>query len=171
MLEALLTLASSERGLERRETIDLPVLVEDAVRRLRPAITARELELDTSLEAPATTTGDHALIERLIANLVENAVEHNVAHGRVEVRTGANGDGRAVLTVSNTGPPIPPDQVERLFEPFQRLDRTRGNQNGHHGLGLSIVRAIASAHDAQLVAHARPEGGLTITVAFPYAQR
>jgi len=171
MLEALLTLASSERGLERRETIDLPVLVEDALRRLRPAITGRDLELDTSLEGPATTTGDHALIERLIANLVENAVEHNFAHGRVEVRTAANGGGRAVLTVSNTGPLIPPDQVERLFEPFQRLDRTRGNQNGHHGLGLSIVRAIASAHDAQLVADARPEGGLTITVTFPYAQR
>jgi signal transduction histidine kinase len=169
MLEALLTLASSERGLERRVTIDLPVLVEDAVRRLRPAIAARGLELETSLEGPATITGDHALIERLIANLVDNAVEHNVAHGRVEVRTATNGGGRAVLTVSNTGPPIPPDEVERLFEPFQRLDRTRGNQNGHHGLGLSIVRAIASAHDAQLVAHPRPDGGLTVTVAFLHA--
>jgi signal transduction histidine kinase len=166
MLEALLTLASSERGLERREPIDLPVLVEDALQRARPAIAEKGLELDAALEGPVTTTGDHALVERLIANLIDNAVEHNVAHGRIEVRTGATDRDHAVLTVSNTGLPIPPDQVERLFEPFQRLDRTRGNQNGHHGLGLSIVRAIASAHDAQLTAEARAGGGLIITVAF-----
>jgi signal transduction histidine kinase len=166
MLEALLTLASSERGLERREPIDLPVLVEDALQRAQPAIAEKGLELDAAVEGPVTTTGDHALVERLIANLIDNAVEHNVAHGRIEVRTGATDRDHAVLTVSNTGLPIPPDQVERLFEPFQRLDRTRGNQNGHHGLGLSIVRAIASAHDAQLTAEARPGGGLTITVAF-----
>ena len=72
-----------------------------------------------------------------------------------------------MLSVSNTGPPIPPDQVERLFEPFQRLDRTRANQNGHHGLGLSIVRAIASAHErARSRPRPRPGGGLTVTVDF-----
>jgi signal transduction histidine kinase len=169
MLEALLTLASSERGLERREAIDLPVLVEDALHRARAAIAAKGLELDTSLEGPAMITGDHALIERLIANLIDNAVEHNVPHGRITVRTWLDTQGNPALTVSNTGPLIPDDDVERLFEPFQRLDRTRGNQNGHHGLGLSIVRAIASAHDADLVAAPRPDGGLTVTVDFSLA--
>jgi signal transduction histidine kinase len=166
MLEALLTLASSERGLDRREAIDLPALVEEALRRERPAIAEKGLELDTSLAGTAMTTGDHALVERLIANLIDNAVAHNVAQGRIEVRTGTSDAGQAVLTVGNTGPPIPPDQVERLFEPFQRLDRTRANQNGHHGLGLSIVRAIAAAHRADLAAEARPNGGLTVTVRF-----
>ncbi|HTX12534.1 MAG TPA: ATP-binding protein [Solirubrobacteraceae bacterium] len=171
MLEALLTLASSERALECREAIDLPVLVEAALHRANPAVAEKGLEVDTSLEGPATIRGDHALVERLIANLIDNAVEHNVPHGRIEVRTAPNGGGTAVLTVSSTGPPIPADEVERLFEPFQRLDRTRTNQNGHHGLGLSIVRAIASAHDARLAAQARPGGGLTVTVDFPAAPR
>ena len=171
MLEALLTLASSERALECREAIDLPVLVEAALHRVAPAVAEKGLELETSLEEPATIRGDHALVERLIANLIDNAVEHNVPHGRIEVRTAANGDGTAVLSISSTGPPIPPDQVERLFEPFQRLDRTRANQNGHHGLGLSIVRAIASAHNAQLKAQARPGGGLTVTVDFRAPRR
>ena len=165
MLEALLTLASSERGFERREAFDLPDLVEDALRRLRPVIAERGLELDASLEVPATITGDHALMDRLIANLIDNAIAYNVAQGRVEVRT-ATDAGRAVLMVGNTGPPIPPDEIERLFEPFQRLDRARANQNGHHGLGLSIVRAIAAAHGADLDAAARPGGGLTVTVRF-----
>jgi signal transduction histidine kinase len=169
MLEALLTLASSERELERHEAIDLPILVEAALIRAGPAVAEKGLTLDTSLEGPATIRGDHALVERLIANLIDNAIDHNVPDGRIEVRTAANGGGTAVLSVSSTGPPIPPDQIERLFEPFQRLDRTRVNQNGHHGLGLSIVRAIASAHDAHLAAQARPGGGLTVTVGFPAA--
>jgi signal transduction histidine kinase len=165
MLEALLTLASSERGLDRREPVDLPGLAEGTLSRFGSAIENRDLTLETSLN-PATTTGDPALVERLIANLIDNAVDHNVPHGRLEVRTGMNDGGEAMLMVSSTGPPIPPEEVERLFEPFQRLDRTRANQNGHHGLGLSIVRAIVTAHGADLAAEARPGGGLTVTVRF-----
>jgi signal transduction histidine kinase len=166
MLEALLTLASSERGLERREPIDLPVVVDCALRRAGPAIAEKGLELESWLEGPATITGDHALIERLIANLIDNAVDHNLPHGRIEVRTTPDGGEGAVVSVGSTGPPIPADQVERLFEPFQRLDRTRGNHNGHHGLGLSIVRAIAAAHGADLTAQPIAGGGLKVTVCF-----
>jgi signal transduction histidine kinase len=67
--------------------------------------------------------------------------------------------------VSASGPVIPPEQVDRLFDPFQRLDRT--GVDDHHGLGLSIVRAIAIAHDATLTANARPQGGLSIEIHFP----
>lgn len=166
MLEALLTLASSERGIERRAAIDLPVLVEDALTRAQPMIAEKGLGLDACLERPATTTGDRALIERLIANLIDNAIAHNVANGRIEVRTTATDGDQAALMVSNTGQPIPPDQVDRLFEPFQRLEQRRVNQNGHYGLGLSIVRAIAAAHDAEVAAQAGPAGGLQVTVYF-----
>jgi signal transduction histidine kinase len=166
MLEALLALASSERGLDCREQIDLPAVVEDALNRARPAIAGKDLELVASLQGPATITGDHALIERLIANLVDNAVEHNVPHGRIELKTTSDPETTPVLIITNTGPPIPPDQVQRLFEPFQRLDPTRRTQNGHHGLGLSIVRAIATAHGADLSARAVPDGGLEVTVRF-----
>jgi len=67
--------------------------------------------------------------------------------------------------VANTGSDIPPDRVDDLFEPFQRLDRTAG-RTGHHGLGLSIVRAIATAHDATIAAEPGPGGGLRIEVTF-----
>jgi signal transduction histidine kinase len=73
--------------------------------------------------------------------------------------------------VTNTGTRIHEDQVPRLFEPFQRLaaDRT-SRQDGHHGLGLSIVQAIANAHDATIVARGRGEGGLEIEVNFPHLE-
>jgi len=169
MLEALLTLASSERALDHREPVDLSSLADGALTRMRPAIDRKGLKLEASLTRPATIMGDPALADRLIANLIDNAIEHNIPDGRVEVTIAQNGGG-AVVTVSNTGVPIPPDQLERLFEPFQRLDRTRVNQNGHHGLGLSIVRAIASAHNAEVAAEARAGGGLIVTVRFAHSQ-
>jgi signal transduction histidine kinase len=98
--------------------------------------------------AHAPTAGDPALVERLIANLLDNAVQYNVPGRRVEISTRVEGD-KAIVSIANTGPVIPPEQVyRRLFEPFQRLDRSRVDD--HHGLGLSIVRAIAIAHDARL---------------------
>ncbi len=102
-----------------------------------------------------------------MANLVDNALRHNLAGGRVEVATKASG-GRAVITVRNTGPVVAPDQVDRLFQPFQRLGGERTGHDGGHGLGLAIVRAIADAHGADLTAAAREEGGLDIEVSFPH---
>jgi signal transduction histidine kinase len=96
---------------------------------------------------------------------VSNAIGHNVDGGRVEVSTGII-DGHAVVKVSNTGPLVPPDEVERLFQPFQRLGTPRVRRADGHGLGLAIVRAIVSVHGAELTANARREGGLQISVSF-----
>jgi signal transduction histidine kinase len=95
-----------------------------------------------------------------------------VPGGWASITTETAGE-RAVLRVSNSGPVIPPAEIDRLFQPFQRLGdervRRRDGHGGGHGLGLglAIVRAIAVAHDAELTARARPEGGLDITVSFP----
>ena len=114
----------------------------------------------------APATGDPALAESLITNLVGNAIRHNVDGGWVEISTAIT-DGRADLTVSNTGPLISPDEVDRLFQPFQRTGiRRTGGAHGH-GLGLAIVSAITGVHGAELTVAARPEGGLRITVSFP----
>ncbi|HXA61839.1 MAG TPA: HAMP domain-containing sensor histidine kinase [Streptosporangiaceae bacterium] len=163
LLEALLTLAGTERGLNRQGPFDLASLAEKVLLSSRPEIDRRGLQID-SLVAPARMSGDSSLVERLVANLLDNAMGYNVPGGRVEIATGTRA-GRAVITVANTGPVVPPEQVDRLFEPFQRLGRAAGD--GHHGLGLSIVRAIATAHDATLTAHARPGGGLALEVTFP----
>jgi signal transduction histidine kinase len=166
LLEALLTLASSERGLDHREPIDLRTLVEHALQTPRSDAERLELRIETEL-APAPASGDPGLLRRLVANLIDNAATYNVAGGLIELKTGVE-DGRALLTVANTGPRVPPDQLDRLLEPFQRLDHERATDtNGHHGLGLSIVRAIANAHDATLAARARPDGGLAVSVGLP----
>ena len=164
LLEALLTLASSERGLDRREPVDLAAEAGSAIRELDSKVQRHELAVYASLD-PATTSGDAALIRRLIANLIDNAVDHNVDGGRVDIRTEA-ADGYALVAVTNTGPQVPADQVDRLFEPFQRLDGKRSADDSHHGLGLSIVRAIAVAHNAELAVVPHAGGGLSVTVRF-----
>jgi signal transduction histidine kinase len=107
-----------------------------------------------------------SLAESLVANLVGNALRYNRAAGRVEVAT-ENKAGRAVISVGNTGQLVTPDDVDRLFQPFQRLGSERIGHDGGHGLGLAIVRAIVRAHGATLAAKALPEGGLDIEVSFP----
>jgi signal transduction histidine kinase len=165
LLEALLTLASSERGLDHQEPFDLSVLVDQLLLPPDPDTERLEIRIKAST-SPAPTAGDPALAERLIANLIDNAIRHNTPGGHVEVATGTD-HAHAWLMVTNTGPRMPADQVERLFEPFQRaaIDRTT-RDDGHHGLGLSIVRAIATAHHANLTAEPGPDGGLTIRVSF-----
>jgi signal transduction histidine kinase len=166
LLESLLTLAWSERGLERREPFDLAAVAAAVLREPPPEASARGVRIEGEIEA-APIAGNAALAEQLVRNLVDNGVHHNVAGGGVWVRT-ATRAGAAVLSVTNDGPLIPAAEVGRLFEPFRRLraDRTAPGDE-RHGLGLSIVRAIATAHGAALVATARPEGGLVVEVAFP----
>jgi signal transduction histidine kinase len=164
LLESLLVLATSERGPDRLESVDLSGLTGDVLRAAEPMARQRDLAVATEIR-PVRVTGDPALVERLVANLVDNAMSYNVPDGRVEVATGAEG-ARCFLSVTNTGPPVPPEMVHQLLNPFQRLDRAAGD-DGHHGLGLSIVQSIAVAHAADLTVRARPEGGLAVRVLFP----
>jgi signal transduction histidine kinase len=168
LLEALLTLATGEQGLDRQEQFDLGHLTEQLLRTPRPDGDKLNVDIGATI-APAPIKGDRRLVERLISNLVDNAVRHNIPGGRVRIATGT-GDGHAFITVSNSGPVIPHSEIDRLFEPFQRLDTDRSARtDSHHGLGLSIVRAIANAHNAKLTPHARTDGGLDIEITFPAA--
>jgi signal transduction histidine kinase len=165
ILDALLTLATSQAGLSRRTPADLSKITAARLLAASDQIDSQQLRIRTSLH-PAALHGDPDLISRLAANLINNAVQHNIPGGTVTLTTD-NQDGHAVLSVANTGPVIPPAQIGRLFEPFQRLTTTRTTNDNGHGLGLSIVAAIATAHGATIATHARPEGGLHIQVSFP----
>lgn len=165
LIEALLTLAASQAGLEHRERVDLAAVTSAVLCASRSDAADLGLHVETVIQ-PAVLHGDPVLAGRLAANLIDNAIRHNIAGGHIQVTTRTR-DGRAVLSVTSTGPVVPPGLVDGLFEPFHRL-RPRGTGNGHgFGLGLSIVQAIAAAHDAEITAQARPGGGLAIDVAFP----
>jgi len=164
LVNALLALATSERGVETWEPFDLAQLTETVVTGRKYDADSQDIHVKTNL-AVAPGTGDPQLVELLVVNLIENALRHNHPGGQVEISTTTK-DLRAILSVSNTGPRIPPDQVARLLQPFQRLGKERVGINDGHGLGLAIVGAIAAAHSARLSPRPRPDGGLEIEVSF-----
>jgi signal transduction histidine kinase len=165
LIDALLVMSRSQRGLERREAVDLAQVAAQAL----ASIDTGELTVQRTLQ-PAGTNGDPRLVERLAANLVSNAVRHNHPGGRLSVST-RTAAGRAILTVTNTGPALSPDDLGRLFEPFQRLDGARTSRGDGLGLGLSIVKAIADAHAATITTSLPADGGLSVQVSFPSAVR
>ena len=165
LIEALLTLATGEGGIEQWEPFDLAAVAWHVATIRREEALHRGVHLETRL-AEAPTAGDPRLAESLVANLVDNAIRHNSGDGRAEVSTAAAG-GQATIRVRNTGPVIPPEQLGRLFQPFGRADGERIRHTGGHGLGLAIVQAIARAHGATLTPRAQPEGGLDVEVTFP----
>ena len=184
LIDALLTLARGEQGVERPEPFDLAEVTANVLASRRAEAGRRGLDLRASLSA-APASGDPSLTGSLVANLVDNALRHNLPGGWISVETSAAA-GRAVVSVRNSGPVIPPGEIARLFQPFQRLGAERVRRSGAvpaggpaagvpaagvpaaggHGLGLAIVRAIADAHGAEVTARAQPEGGLAIEVAF-----
>lgn len=171
LIEALLTLARSQQGLECRKSFGLDLVTDKALLDGALELDRFAVTVQTSIQ-PAPAEGDMRLAERLVANLLSNAVRYNVPGGRVDVVTGLRAE-RPFVSVTNTGPVIPPDEVDRLLRPFQRLgdDSTYHREDDGVGLGLSIVQAIAGAHHARLDIEAPPAGGLVVTVTFPTLER
>jgi signal transduction histidine kinase len=165
LIEALLTLASSEQGVQQWEPFDLAEVAGKVVDDRRHEAGQRGVRVHTTLAA-APATGDPSLAESLVANLVDNAIRHNVPGGRAEVWTTMT-DGRAVIRVRNTGTAVPSYELNRLFQPFRQLGHERIRHGDGHGLGLAIVRVIAAAHKATISVTSGPEGGLDIEVSFP----
>jgi signal transduction histidine kinase len=160
LIEALLTLARSDRGAGATQVVDLPTAVEDAADLLGPAAAA-QVKIETAL-GDARAAGDRVLLERLVTNLLDNASGTTSPAAGSKRQRGRQADG-VHLTVANSGQPIPADQVPGLFEPFRRLRPRTGTGTGS-GLGLSIVQSVVTAHGGQLSAHARPDRGLKIEI-------
>jgi signal transduction histidine kinase len=162
LIEGLLVLAESDRGLPGK----VPVRLDDLVATVldghlgmagERGVTLRR-KLDESL-----VSGDPVLLERLIANLVSNAITYNEPGGWVEVAVAAE----PALTVRNTGQNVPAEAVPALFEPFRRLGADRVRGRGGVGLGLAIVRSIVTAHQGTIDARPRPAGGLIVEIRLP----
>jgi two-component system, OmpR family, sensor kinase len=172
LVEQLLTMARLEPEAPGRhaERIELAAVVREAIVDRAPLATEKQIDLGLVRESAATVRGDRANVAVLIGNLLDNALRYTPAGGRIDVAVDRGGDG-ATLTVTDSGPGIPEADRERVFERFYRV-RTAGEAEPvGSGLGLSIVRRIATAYGATVQLDDGPGGrGLTVRVTFPPAE-
>ncbi|HZC70537.1 MAG TPA: ATP-binding protein [Jatrophihabitans sp.] len=167
LIAALLALARGQSGVLHSEAVDLAELLRRVLAGHELEAAAREIHVDAAL-THAPVLGDPRLLEMLVVNLVENALRHNLPGGRMTTSTRTDG-AQVTLRVGNSGSVVPADEVERLLLPFHRLSPDRTAHGDGLGIGLSIVQAVTSAHDAALVVRPRPGGGLTVEITFDAA--
>jgi two-component system, OmpR family, sensor kinase len=159
----MLTLASAEAGqLVEPRPIDLRDFFDD-FRRDLPLFGDRDFQLQA---VDGTIEADPDRLTQVLRNLVRNAVTHTKQGDRVVVAASGR-DGRLEIAVSDTGPGIPPDQLELVFERFRRLDGGRSRDSGGSGLGLAIARAITEAHGGRIRAESAPGRGATFRIELP----
>ena len=149
------------RGLDDDETL-APIDINALVGTLRSEFTEMGADVTVEGEAAQPLMGKPQALRRLLTNLVANAVKFGV-RAKIIVE-----DGEAlVIRVRDEGPGIPPDELERVFEPFYRVESSRNRDTGGTGLGLSIARDVAQAHGGSLVARNLPAGGLEALLVLP----
>jgi signal transduction histidine kinase len=170
LLEAFLFLARAQhRDLPGQAVLPLEYIVGAALADQKAAISAMKLTVqDASGPAGVWVTGSQALLSRMVENVIDNAVCHNSAGGWVAIMTEGSA-GRARLTVENGGGILDQRQVSELTQPFRRIGADRIGSDKGSGLGLSIVAAIAEAHDGTLDLQARPGGGMRVSIDLPAA--
>jgi signal transduction histidine kinase len=169
LVEQLLDLSKLESGavpLDRR-TVTARALIDDVVREWRMHGYGDRLELGVTIDPPSMRLdADPARIHQVLSNLVANAVRHSPDGGCVHLAA-RRANGNAVLEVSDEGPGIPPDEMERVFERFYRSDQARSTNDGGSGLGLAIARWIVELHGGDIRAELVEPHGCKIIVQLP----
>jgi signal transduction histidine kinase len=172
VFNAILTIAAAETGRARAdfEPVDLSALVAEVAELYEPLAEEKGLTLELANADPVSVRGSRQLLAQLVSNLVENAVKYASPGGHVQVAAGHDlASGRPLLSVADDGPGIPADQRDKVLERFVRLEAHRGTPG--HGLGLSLVAAVARLHDADLLLDDHRPGmdqpGLRVSLRFP----
>ncbi len=170
LIGGILSFSRLDSGVEaaRREAVSLEQMLRDVI-----ADTAAEAEhggctlhLDAGEELPFA--GDPLLLHSAFENVLRNAVRHAPAASEIHIAAAGDDDNNAyVIAIEDRGPGVPEEMLERIFEPFVRVDEARATQSGGFGLGLAIARRAVLAHGGSIGAHNRPEGGLAVTIRLP----
>ena len=167
LVEELLLLARLDQGppLER-QPVDLSAVVDAAADAARAADPDRPVEVES--QHALVVLGAESRLRQVVDNLLTNARVHTPAGTPIHVRA-AGEDQEVVVEVSDAGPGVPAEEVDRIFERFYRTDRSRTRSQGGVGLGLAIVRAVVEAHGGAVGYRARPGGGSVFRVVLPSA--
>ena len=168
LIEDILRLSQLDEGVELpREEVELLSLCREVRSGLEPQAAAKGVIL-TVHGGPASVIGARALLHELVYNLCDNAIKYNVEGGSVDISVTQTGQ-TVTLTVADTGIGIPPQDQERVFERFYRVDKSRSKAVGGTGLGLAIVKHAVQCHGGSIHLKSAPDQGTVVTVTLPAA--
>lgn len=167
LVDEMLTLARLDSGMAGRmdEIVDLHELIEQIADDARFEAAIKQSTVEVSLPEHVTIKGNHELFFRALENVVRNAVRHSPAGKPVDVSVKQEASMKWAIIVSDTGPGVPPSELEMIFDPFFR-SKTGSDFSGY-GLGLAITQRVVQAHGGTVAATNRPEGGLAVTITLP----
>ncbi len=167
LVRELLTLARADSGQAAvRKMVELDQIILDVVRRALPMTSG--VGLDIAELTPTVIRGDADRLQQLIVILVENALRYTPVGGNVTIAL-TQIDGEAILSIRDTGIGIDPADIPKIFDRFYRADPARSRVAGGSGLGLTIAKWIAEAHEGRIEVESVPEHGSTFTVTLPIA--
>ncbi|MHB8064808.1 MAG: sensor histidine kinase [Ruminiclostridium sp.] len=145
-------------------SIDLQDMFESICRELHPVFEEKHIEIELCCGLK-NVYGNQVLLYRACFNLVENAVKYNKDGGRISIETKAKGQAGWII-ISDTGNGIPADELQQIFEPFYRVNKSRSRKMGGAGLGLSIVKAVVKKHGWEISVDSELEQSSTFTITF-----
>lgn len=168
LVEDLLLLSRADAGAlgVAEEYVDLEALVAEAVRRAGVLAEARSVALRSETSGPLPVTGDTRRLIQVLLNLLDNAIKFTPAGGQVTVSLSRQKPW-AVLSVRDTGIGIPPEEQEKIFRRFYRIEKDRSRDTGGTGLGLCIVKSLVEAHRGHIELESSPGNGTTFRVFLP----
>lgn len=165
LVTQLLTLARTENASDPMQPLDLSRLVAGDTLPFESIAFEKGLLLQTDIAEGITVNGNSQQLSRLVCILLDNAVSHGKGGKEIRIQLQEHRS-FVLLTVTNAADPIPPDKMQQLFERFYRADEARGDEENHYGLGLSIAKAIVTAHRGKIEADCR-QGEITFSVRLP----
>ncbi|GIW53158.1 MAG: two-component sensor histidine kinase [Gemmatimonadales bacterium] len=172
LAENLITLARSDSGAlhAARQPVEVDYLFDRVRRKFEGAAARAGSGLECEPASGLVVTGDPQLLERALSNVVDNAIKYAGSAGPVRLSAAVLTDGWVALRVTDRGPGIPAAERDRVFDRFYRGERSAGQERGF-GLGLAIVKAIMENLGGRVTLDTGPEGGLTVSLVCPAADR
>jgi len=168
IVESLLAISRLDAGEVKMDKtrLDLGDLAASTADEMRLLAEEKSIRLRTHAAVSIQVEGDRTRLQQVIVNLIDNAIKYTQEGGTVEIRVGQEGN-TAILEVSDDGPGIPAHALPHVFERFYRADKARSRASGGAGLGLSIVKAICAAHNAEVKVSSQEGRGSCFRVELP----
>lgn len=169
LVDQLLMISRADAGAVTlsRSVFSLPELAREAAALLEPLVEENDQELLLENAAPAWVEADRTVIRQAIVNLLHNAIKYSPAGSKITVRVGETTQGKVTFAVQDSGPGIPSEHAERIFDRFYRLDNSRARAAGGFGLGLAIGQWAVKANGGNLTVASSPGGGSIFTIELP----